>query len=167
MANFEKVEAILGTFIVFAPDCEGAVDLRLAVRPEHLVGLKANIERGWTSKCCILLRFLEARRAESCEEVGGIMTTEESRVAGTNIMIGSTFICKAKSLGEVWDVVKSDPYWTKGVVSVVRLLYPLFGNSERECGAVGEREGAGSAVDTRHRYSRVKRVSGKNQTRSG
>jgi uncharacterized protein YciI len=51
-------------------------------------------------------------------EVGGLMTTEESRVAGSNVMVGSVFICKASSLEKVWEEVKADPYWEHGVVSI-------------------------------------------------
>lgn len=49
------------------------------------------------------------------------MVTEESRVAGSNIMVGSTLICKAESLEKVWEVVKADPYWKQGVVSAMNM----------------------------------------------
>lgn len=88
-------------FFVYAPDktAEGIFQLRLSVREQHLVGVKAAIESGTIRKTILSTHKFLLNLAVG---VGGFFTTPESIATPTSErkVIGSTFICEADSIDE-------------------------------------------------------------------
>ncbi|KAJ4357924.1 uncharacterized protein N0V89_002501 [Didymosphaeria variabile] len=87
--------APLQEWLVIAPDFEGVLNKRLAVRNEHLGGLKADPEDFWLW--------------------GGAMLEEPVTEGQTPKMKGSTMLIGAKTKEEVMERLKQDVYVKEGV----------------------------------------------------
>jgi hypothetical protein len=48
--------------------------------------------------------------------VGGVLHTPETIDSEQKRFVGSTFICEAANIDEVWEAIKGDIYYTTGVV---------------------------------------------------
>ncbi|KAI0079813.1 hypothetical protein K474DRAFT_1591297 [Panus rudis PR-1116 ss-1] len=85
-------------FAVWAPDYTDpeALNRRLAVRPQHLEGARALIEKGHI-------------------KVGGAMVTPETYQAEDVKMAGSVMIYSADSIEDVKSLIENDPYWVGNV----------------------------------------------------
>ncbi|KAF2441859.1 hypothetical protein P171DRAFT_488293 [Karstenula rhodostoma CBS 690.94] len=82
--------APLQEWLVIAPDFEGALEKRLAVRPEHISGLKADAEDFWLW--------------------GGAMLEEPIAEGQTPKMKGSAMLIGASTREEVVERLKKDVY---------------------------------------------------------
>ncbi|OAP60901.1 hypothetical protein AYL99_05903 [Fonsecaea erecta] len=81
-------------WLVIVPDHPNALEKRLAVRPQHLQGLKPKIDAG-------IVVF------------GGATLSQQPAEGETPNMTGSAMLIKANTEQEVRDFLDSDPY-TKG-----------------------------------------------------
>ncbi|KAF1973178.1 hypothetical protein BU23DRAFT_554464 [Bimuria novae-zelandiae CBS 107.79] len=87
--------APLPEWLVIAPDYDGALEKRLAVRPEHIAGLKKDDESFWLW--------------------GGAMLAEPIKDGETPKMTGSAMLIGAATKEEVLERLKRDVYVKGGV----------------------------------------------------
>ncbi|GJE97298.1 YCII domain-containing protein [Phanerochaete sordida] len=86
-------------FAVYAPDYTDAdaPARRLAVRPQHLANAKVQREK---------LNIIR---------LGGALISPDSYQSDERKMIGSMGVYQAASLEAMWEIIKSDLYWTGNV----------------------------------------------------
>ena len=127
--------APLQEWLVIAPDFEGALEKRLAVRPDHIGGLKADVETFWLwGGMCFssLLRFPSLSFpffpfiSYSVSSISysvnlltlsptGAMLEEPVKEGETPKMKGSAMLIGASTREEVVERLKRDVYVTGGV----------------------------------------------------
>ena len=121
--------APLQEWMVIAPDFEGALEKRLAVRPDHIGGLKADREDFWLwggmfpfpfLVFCLLVSFRPVVRSTQDELTNarpGAMLEEPIQAGSTAPpkMKGSAMLIGARTREEVVERLKRDVYVSGGV----------------------------------------------------
>lgn len=114
-----SASAPLPEWLVIAPDFEGALEKRLAVRGDHLAGLKADPDSFWLWGGSYFLSFISTSvhhlyEARSRLSTGAMLEGHPSE-GETPKMKGSAMLVGAKTKEEVIERLKRDVY-VKGEV---------------------------------------------------